>query len=115
MKEVKDLEVLTIDGKTPLRLPPDGWTPSFPGDPPPPPEAATVARLLKVLIYNSKIETMGDAEHGRRVLQALDARKDGAVALEDADYEWLSQLLILQGPRLFGINAITIKEALEGC
>jgi hypothetical protein len=55
--------------------------------------------------------TMLDATHGTRVVQAS-LQANGVLELEDADYSWLVSKVDEYAPRIYGINAVMLREAL---
>jgi len=79
------------------------------------PTAAYPADLIRLVIQSLPIEgwTLVDSRHGARCLEAVLKPENGTVDLEDADYDWLRRVVTDHAPKLLGINAVLLDDALN--
>lgn len=70
--------------------------------------------LIRIVIFNLPMQslTMEDATHGRRVIEAIADAPNGKIELEDADYSWLCRIVDDAAPKVLGISAALLKEAI---
>jgi len=70
--------------------------------------------MVRNFLYMLPVEKllMKDSINAKKVVEAFDQGLD-KISLEDEQYEWLHKMIEDYGPRVFGVNAIMIKEALE--
>ncbi len=116
MKKINNKEVLTIARKPFLTTVEDekGEVVMLEGSKPKTKNAKT-ADLIKTLVFNLPVQnlTMKDSREAQRVLDQLELAKDGVLNIEDAEHEWLKGKVDEVGPKIFGVNAIMLLEALD--
>ena len=78
-------------------------------------ESAYPADLIRLVIQRLPTDgwTLVDSRHGARCLEAIMKPANGAVELEDADYDWLRRMVNDHAPKLLGINAVLLDDALS--
>ena len=73
-----------------------------------------VADIFQLLIINLRPDalTMGDVVSANRIWKVMDKAGE-VIEIEDADFTWLKKITDSVAPKIFGINAIILSEALE--
>ena len=75
---------------------------------------ATVGDLIRHLVRNMPVERMEDAQHGVRLLDLLPHEgQEKVLNIEDADLAWLNGKVETLGPKVIGLMAARLKEALH--
>ncbi len=115
MKRVKLETITTIEGK-PFRIPEtdsDGQA-ILENDKPKMKEASLVD-LLRLFIFNLPPAqlTMQDSIEAHRLFDQIKKATDGFLPIEEAEHDWLKKKLEDVGPKIFGISACMIKNALD--
>lgn len=108
MKSIDNHEPLTVigDAERPFTI---SW------DAEKGPETAYPADLIRLLLARLPTEgwSLVDSRHGARCLEAVMKPANGAVELEEADYEWLRRMVQDQAARLLGISAVYLDDMLS--
>lgn len=79
-----------------------------------PPKDARVSDLVRLLVQRLPVKTMAEAEYGVRVLDATPRDEAGEILnLEDADYSWLMKMVDEEAPKLLGLMAVRLRDALQ--
>lgn len=76
----------------------------------------SLALFIKGFLANIRVESMEDAERVRDCAQAvMKALRNGDSFIEfsDGDYRWLQRMVESSAPRILGINASILREALS--
>lgn len=76
--------------------------------------AASIKDVLRILIYAlpAKDLVMRDSVLAQKCIKAIDESLD-VMEFEDEQHEWLMKKVEDFGPKIFGVQAVIIKEALE--
>ena len=59
---------------------------------------------------------MPDAVHAKRIAEKIlysELPLNGVLELEDADYDWAVKFITTWAPRMYTVNAVKLKEAIE--
>ena len=78
-------------------------------------EPLLLGEALRILTFSIPPQalTMKDCVEGQRLIGQIAACTDGVLSIEEAEHDWIKGIVETHGPRLFGMNAVVIKEALE--
>ena len=72
------------------------------------------ADMIYLLLIQMPVENMQDAHHGVRIIEVIkEQRSESEIKLEDADHSWLVRMVQLYAPRVFGLNAVSLKNIVE--
>lgn len=106
MKKVKLDPVRTINNKC-FRIPSEDGKGLVDSD--------NLVELLKLLVFNLPPDklTMKDSISAHRFIQQCDASENGYLALEEAEHDWVKDIVEKNAPRIYGINACMIKDGLD--
>lgn len=78
-------------------------------------EEATMLDLLTLMVYGiprDKLTMKDSIEAGRFINQVREA-KDGVLALEEAEHDWIVKMVNDHGTSVFGVNASVIHDFLD--
>ena len=101
MKHIDNSHVVrTLDGTGTFKIGGEDGRDAYPGD------------LISYVLFGLPMRelTMGDATHGKRVIAALNGKE---IELEDADYSWLERMVDQYAPKVLGINAALLEQAIR--
>jgi hypothetical protein len=75
---------------------------------------ASLADLIRVLIIRMPIDQlkMGDVYCGTKILGLAEDCKEN-LELEDGDFDWLEQAVKAYAPKIFGMNALYLAQAMN--
>ena len=107
-------KVETIFGK-PFRIIDYNHTPESADEEPKFIDKATMVDLLTLMVYGiprDKLTTKDSIEAGRFVTQ-LRQSKDGVLALEEAEHDWIKDVVDKHGTSVFGVNTTVIIDLLD--
>lgn len=78
-------------------------------------ENASLIDILEMLIMAIPREklTMQDSINGYAFVQQASNNEDGYLKLDDGIYDWIKKQTYEWAPRIFGMNAFAVKQALE--
>ena len=115
MKKVRLSVVHTIEGKS-FHIPEtDGDGQAVLEDGKPKMREASIKDLIRIMVFNlppDKI-SMADSISAHRVMEQMAHASDGVLSLEEAEHDWLKKRTDDFGPRVFGVNAVMVKLALD--
>lgn len=78
------------------------------------PRPSYPADMIYLLLIQMPVENMQDVHHGVRILEKIkEQRSEPRIELEDADHSWLVRMVQTYAPRVFGLNAVRLKEIVE--
>ena len=104
MKRIANREIIQmVGGGGPFMIQERGESIAYP---------ARAADLARAVLTNLPVETMGDAEHGVRLVTSSRAA-DGFWEMDDADYKWLVSQVETWGPKSVGLMAVQLRDALQ--
>ncbi len=115
MKQVKQTLIQTIEGKQ-LQMPDmDEMGKPVIQEDGPKMKDANLKDLLRLLIFTMPADkiTMEDSIHAHRFFNQVSAATNGTLPIEDAEHDWIKKKVAEYGPRIFGINAVMVQEALD--
>jgi hypothetical protein len=77
-------------------------------------EPASVAALIYFLIIGMPVQElkMGDVHTGNLIISLVNERSD-TLDLENSDFDWLKKAIDNYAPRIFGMNAIHLADAIK--
>lgn len=107
-------KVDTIFGK-PFRIVDYNYVPKDANEKPKFIEKASMADLLTLMIYGiprDKLTTKDSIEAGRFMSQLLDI-KDGTLVLEEAEHDWIKDIMDKHGTTVFGVNTTILIDFLD--
>lgn len=107
-------KVETIFGK-PFRIIDYNHTPTSAEEDPVFIEKASMVDLLTLMIYGiprDKMTTKDSIEAGRFMMQ-LRQSKDGVLTLEEAEHDWIKEIVDKHATSVFGVNATVIVDFLD--
>lgn len=107
-------KVETIFGK-PFRIIDYNYTPKSADEEPKFIEKASMADLLTLMIYGiprDKLTTKDSIEAGRFMGQ-IRGIEDGVLKLEEAEHDWIKEIVDKHGTTVFGVNTAIIMDFLD--